>query len=171
MCLLLIGESLCEYIDQYTEVRYWIYLWWEKSNFFGVDETIQFLKVKTKILKDLKKQVFKLVLFSCSSLRGSFSYILKKLPYNQQKRIHFSLYCYFFPNWKGDVFGVFYLSHVLHDPHVKQMITETIWHEIGGSVLSFSQEMKAKTYLPWNLAVSKYILFYKSYLFFKTLLI
>lgn len=58
ICLLLIGESLYEYIDQYIDIRCWIYLWWEKNNLFGVDQTIQFLKVKTKILKDLKKQVF-----------------------------------------------------------------------------------------------------------------
>lgn len=51
------------------------------------------------------------------------------------------------------------------------MITETIWYEIGGSVLSFSQEMEAKNYLSWNLAVFKYILFYTSYLILKTLLI
>lgn len=51
---MLIGEILCEYIDEYVEVRYWIYLWWEKSKFFGVDQTKQLLKVKTKILKDMK---------------------------------------------------------------------------------------------------------------------
>lgn len=45
---MLIGESLCEYIDQYIEVMYWIYLWWERSNFFGVDQIIEFLKVKIK---------------------------------------------------------------------------------------------------------------------------
>lgn len=61
------------------------------SKFFEVDQAKQCIKVNAKILKDMEKQAFKVVLFSCSFSRGSFSYVLNNLPYNQQKRIHFSI--------------------------------------------------------------------------------
>lgn len=112
---LMMGESLGKYIHQNIEIRDRMYLWSEKSKFFE-DQTKQFIKVKTKILKDMERQAFKVTLFSCSFLRGSFAYVLNNLPYNQQKRIHFSLSAViqlFLSNWKGDILGRFCLLHVL----------------------------------------------------------